>query len=237
MKVDVKDIVMLRNKTSAGMALCKEALEASKGSIEEAIEYINKKSDVVSRLHNVTGAKIGLCKIALGDSDQDFEAAVKLIEDRGWATDSVEVEQSVGEGAIGVYLHGVDRRTAALVEVSCLTDFVARNEDFIKLTNELAIQAAATKPMYVDSSSIPEEKIKELTELYRREAKEEGKPEEMLDKIVQGKLNKFYSENCLLDQKWFKDESQTMREYIDQMIGQLGEPLTVKRVLVWQFGK
>lgn len=237
MKIDTKDIVILRNKTSAGMALCKEALEASSGNIEEAVKYINARSDVVSRLHNLTGAKIGLCKIALNDSDQDFEAAVKLIEERGWATDSVEVEQSVGEGCIGVYLHGVDRRTAALVEVSSITDFVARNEDFIKLANELAIQAAAMKPRYVDRASVPEEKIKELTDLYNREVKEEGKPDEIAGKIVEGKMNKFYSENCLMEQKWFKDESLTIREYVDQMIGQLGEPITVKRVLVWEFGK
>lgn len=238
-KFNAQDIVLLRNKTSAGIGLCKEALEVSGGDIEKAIAYINEKSDAVSRLHNMTGAKIGLCKIALQDADQDFEKALQIIKERGWESDPVEAEDGgkVGEGAIGVYHHGTDRKTVAMVEVHCITDFVARNEKFIELTNELAKQVAAMKPKYISKELIPEEKVVELKELFTREAKEEGKPEEMMEKIVEGKLAKYFEQNCLLQQKSFKDESKTMQNIFDEAISQLGEAMSIKRMGIWEFGK
>lgn len=236
-KIDAKDIMALRRKTSAGIALCKEALESSKGDMEKAIKYVNEHSDVVSRLHNMTGAKVGLCKIALADSDQDFEGAVAIIKERGWDSAPVEADDGTGEGMIGTYVHGTDRRTVALVEVSCLTDFVAKNDQFVDFCNTLAMQAAAMKPEYVSKEDVPKKKLKELTELFKREAKEEGKPANMMDKIVEGKMDKFYSEKCLLEQKWFKDDSKRIQNLVDEAIGGLGEPLVVKRVLVWEFGK
>lgn len=235
--IQAKDIMALRQKTSAGIGLCKEALEASKGDMEKAIKYVNERSDVVSRLHNMTGAKVGLCKIALNDADQDFEKALEIIKERGWETAPVEADGEVGEGMIGTYIHGTDRRTVGLVEVSCLTDFVANNDQFIEFCNNLAMQAAAMKPEFVSKDDIPEEKMKEMEELFKREAKEEGKPEKIMDKIIEGKMEKFYAEKCLLQQKWFKDDSKTMQNIVDEAIGGLGEPLTVKRVLVWEFGK
>lgn len=228
---------MLRNKTSAGIGLCKEALEASGGDMDKAVAYINEKSDVIGRLHDMTGAKIGLCKLAFADADGDFEKALALINERGWATDSVEASEKVGEGMIGSYVHGTDRKTVALVEVQCLTDFVARNEQFVEFANELAKQAAAMKPTYVDRESVPAEKVAELTDLYTREAKEEGKPEQIMEKIIQGKLDKYFQENTLLEQKWFKDESKTMQNLLDEAIQKLGESIKVRRIIVWEFGK
>ncbi len=233
-----KEIMLLRAKTSAGMGLCKEALDNSDGDMEKAVDYINKKSDVISRLHNLTGARLVLCKLAFKDAEKDFEKAVELINERGWATDSVESEEGeVKNGITGCYLHIIDRRTVALVDVECSTDFVAKNEKFVEFANELAIQTAAMKPVYVSKEDVPQEKIDELKELYKREALEDGKPENILEKIIEGKLEKFYSENCLLEQKWFKDDSKTMRNLLDEAIGALGEPLKVKRLLVWEFGK
>ncbi|MCA9376353.1 elongation factor Ts [Candidatus Nomurabacteria bacterium] len=237
MSYTAKDIVALRSKTSAGMALCKEALENADGDMEKAVVYINEKSDAVSRLHNMTGAKIGLCKIAFKDAEEDFEKALDLIEERGWASDPVDTVEKPKEGMIGSYVHGTDRKTVALIEVECVTDFVAKNEDFIQFANELAKQAAAMKPEYVSVDRIPEDKLSELKDLFKREALEEGKPENIVEKIIEGKLNKFYEEKCLLSQKWFKDDTKTMQSLLDDAIGRLGEPLKIGRLLVWEFGK
>lgn len=232
-----KDIVALRKKTSAGMALCKEALEHADGDMEKAVAFINEKSDVIGRLHNMTGAKIGLAKIAFADAEGDFERALEIIEERGWATDPVDAEERPKEGMIGTYVHGIDRKTVSMVEVECLTDFVAKNENFISFCNELAIQTAAMKPQYVSREDVPEEVLAEMKDLFKREAEEEGKPENIMDKIIEGKLNKFYSEKCLLEQKWFKDDSKTMKNLLDEAINKNGEPLKVTRLLTWEFGK
>ncbi len=236
MEINTKDILLLRKKTSAGMALCKEALVNAEGDMEKAIAYINEKSDVISRLHNMTGAKIGLCKLAFKDAEKDFEKAIEIINERGWATDVME-DEGPKEGVIGCYVHNIDRKTVAMVEVECLTDFVAKNQDFINFANELAIQTAAMKPEYVNKESVPKDKVDEMTDLFKREAEEEGKPENILDKIVEGKLQKFYSEKCLLEQQWFKDETKTMANLLDEAINKLGEPLKVRRLMVWEFGK
>jgi len=236
MNVGVEDIKKLRAKTSVGMALCKEALEKSKGDMDKAVEYINKKSDIISRLHNLTGAKIGLCKLALQEAEKDFEKAVKLIKDRGW-DEQVEQENNVGNGAVGSYLHGTDQKLASLVEVKCKTDFVAKSKEFKDFVHELALQVAAMKPQYVSKDNIPKNKQKELRDIFAKEAKAEGKSENMLSKIVEGKLEKYYQENCLLEQKWFKDESKSIQNLLDGNMNKLGEPLEIERILYWEFGK
>lgn len=233
--ISAKDIMALRAKTSAGIGLCKEALEATNGDMEKAIEYVNARSDIVSRLRNQTGVKVGLAKIALKDADNDYEKAVAIIKERGWEGADVDGDVKV-EGGIGVYVH-TDRKTVALVHVYCVTDFVAKNEKFVEFCNELAKQAAAMKPRYASREDIPAEKLDELNELFKREALEEGKPENILDKIVEGKLNKYFAENCLLEQKWFKDESKTMQQFVDENVQSIGEPLTVKKVIVSELGK
>lgn len=231
-----KDIMELRAKTSAGIGLCKEALEKSDGNIQKAVEYINSKSDVVNRIYTLTGAKLGLIKIALKDAEHDFEKAVQIIKERGWENENVadDTEKPKREGAIGIYLHGTDKKTATMVEVNCLTDFVAKNEKFLEFIDELAKQVAAMKPEYVSKESVPAEKVEEMKELFNRELEEEGKPAEIREKIVQGKLEKFFEERCLLQQKWFKDDSKTMQNLLDETTGQLGEPLTVARMILWQ---
>jgi elongation factor Ts len=235
-KVQVEDIKKLRAKTSAGMALCKEALEKSDGDMEKAVEYINDRSDVIARLHNLTGAKIGLCKLALEETEKDFEKAVELIKERGW-DEPIEPECEIGNGIIDPYLHGTDQKLASLVEVKCKTDFVAKNEEFKEFVHELSLQVAAMKPKYVSKDDIPEEELAQIKETFLKETQAEGKPEDMQEKIVEGKLNKYYQENCLLEQKWFKDESKTMRNLLDEATTKLGEPLEVRRILYWEFGK
>ena len=219
------------------MALCKEALEESDGDMAKAIEYINKKSDVVGRLHNLTGAKIGHCKLAFADAGNDFEKAVELIKERGWNDANSDEPEAKKEGIIEVYTHGTEKRLVALVEIQCKTDFVASNEDFRNFAHEIALQVAAMKPEYVSKESIPEEEVAKMKDLFVEELKSENKPEAMIEKIVEGKFNKFYEEKCLLQQKWFKDESKTISALLDEAIQKLGEPLVIARVLVWEVGK
>jgi len=237
MAVTVEEIKELRAKTSAGMVLCKEALVKSKGNMNKAVEYINKRSDVISRLRNLTGAKIGLCKLALEEAEKDFEKAVEIIKERGWDEPIGEDMGEKVEGIIESYVHGKEQKLAALVEVRCKTDFVARNEDFREFVHEIVLQVAAMKPEYVSKEDIPEKEIVKLKELFKKEAKAEGKPGNITDKIVEGKLIKFYSEKCLLQQKWFKDEEKTIGSLLDRAVQKLGEPIGIHRILIWEVGK
>ncbi len=236
MAVTVDDIKTLRAKTSAGMGLCKEALEKSDNDMAKAIAYINERSDVISRLRNLTGAKIGLCKLAYEEAGQDFEKAVALINERGWNEPMGDDEIEKGEGVIETYLHGTDHKLAAMVEVKCKTDFVAKNDDFRVLVHEIALQVAAMKPLYVSKESLGEEEMNKMRDIFTKEAQGEGKPAEMIEKIVEGKFAKYCSEKCLLEQKWFKDESKTISNLLDEATQKMGEPLTISRILFWEFG-
>lgn len=239
-KIDIEDIKKLREKTSAGIGLCKEALQSCDGDMKKAEEYINERSDVLSRLHDLTGAKIGLCKTAFEDAEKDFSKAVELIKERGWDCDtSAEDEKCVRakDGVISAYVHGTDQKTVALAEVTCSTDFVARNDSFRDFAYEVAMQVAAMKPEYVNKEEISEEDVSNLKETYEKEVKDEGKPNDIVDKIVEGKLEKFYKEKCLLDQSWFKDDSKTIQNLLDENVQQLGESITIRRILVWQLGE
>ncbi len=236
-KITIDDIKTLRDKTSAGMALCKEALVKTDGDMKKAIEYINERSDVMGRLHNLTGAKIGLCKLAFEEAEKDFEKAVEIIKERGWDEElEGDIDEKV-EGVIDSYVHGSDRKLVALVEVTCKTDFVAKNEDFRAFVHEIVLQVAAMKPEFISKDSIDEKTLEDLKGRYATEVEAEKKPKEMMEKIVQGKLNKFFSEKCLLEQKWFKDESKTISALLDEATQKMGEPLKISRILIWELGK
>lgn len=236
--VSMEDVKVLRAKTSAGISLCKEALEACDGDMQKAAAYINERSDVISRLHDLTGAKIGLCKIAFTDAEQNFEKAVEIIHERGWNDEvSKDSKPEVKEGIIEAYVHGTDKKTVSLVEVTCQTDFVARNDMFKTFAHEVAMQVAAMKPVFVSEKEIPEEKMTELKELFAREAEAEGKPANILPKIIEGKMAKYLQENCLMNQKWFKDESKTIQNLLDETVATIGETITIRRLMVWKFGE
>ncbi|HVX93245.1 MAG TPA: elongation factor Ts [Candidatus Dojkabacteria bacterium] len=236
MSYTLDDIKVLRAKTSAGMTLCKEALEASDGDMKKAVEYINGKSDVVSRLRNLTGCKIGLCKIALEDAKNDFEKAVAIINERGWNDPVGNDTSEKAEGMIDAYVHGQDKRLVSVVEVNCKTDFVSRNEQFRNFVHEIALQVAAMKPLYISEDQVSQEKKDELTDIFKREMGDKVKPA-MIDKIMQGKFEKYYEVNCLLNQKWFKDESKTIQNLLDETVQTLGEPLVIKKIMFWELGK
>lgn len=236
-KITIEAIKELREKTSAGMGLCKEALTKADGDMAKAIEYINERSDVIDRLRNLTGAKIGLCKVAYEEAGKDFEKAVEIIKERGWDAPIEGDPDAKSEGVIEAYSHGQDKRLVALAEVTCKTDFVAKNEEFRAFVHEVALQVAAMKPEFVSRETINEEDVKRLRETFEKEVEAEKKPKEMQEKIIEGKLNKYFAEKCLLDQKWFKDESKTMKDLLAEATAKMGEPLTIKRILVWELGK
>lgn len=236
MEIKIDDIKILRAKTSAGMVLCKEALEATNGDMQKAIEYINERSDVITRLHNLTGAKIGHCKLAYEEVGNDFEKAVALIKERGW-DEPIESDNSVGEGIIDVYSHGNEKKLVSLVEAVCKTDFVARNADFRSFVHEVALQVAAMKPTYISKDDVPASELEKVKEIFKKEAESEGKSAEIAEKVIEGKLNKYFSDKCLLEQKWFKDDSKTIHDLLEESIVKLGEPIEIRRILYWEFGK
>ncbi len=238
MAISMEDVKKLRAKTSAGLALCKEALQKSDGDMEKAVEYVNDRSDVISRLYNTTGAKIGHCKLAFEEAEKDFEKAVEIINERGW-NDATSADSCGGEkieGVIGCYLHGVDQKVAALVELKCDTDFVAKNKDFKELAHELAMQVAAMKPKYVDRDSIPEDVLKKEKEILEKSDDLKGKPADIVEKILEGKMERFYEKNCLLDQVYFKDENKKVGDLVDDALTKLGEKIEVRRIYRMEMG-
>jgi elongation factor Ts len=174
--------------------------------------------------------------MAFEEAEKDFEKAVALINERGWNEPLGDEEMQKGEGVIETYLHGTDHKLAAMVEVQCKTDFVAKNDDFRAFVHEIALQVAAMKPLYVSKESLDENEVANMKDIFTKEAQSEGKPAEMMERIVEGKMSKYYSEKCLLEQKWFKDESKTIANLLDEAVQKLGEPLVITRICFWEFG-
>lgn len=233
----MKQIMELRGRTAVGLGLCKEALQASGGDMEKAVKYINDRSDVVSRLHATTRAKILLCRLAYKESGKKFDRAVEIIKERGWGAVPGSDEDKNFEGVIEAYMHGTDHKMISLVELTCKTSFVAKSEKFREFAHAVALHVAATKPNYVSSDDIGKDKIKEMKEVFKAEFKDSKKPEDIVNKIIDGKMEKFYSEQCLLDQAWLRDESKTVKNKLDELIGQVGEPVKIRRILIWKFGE
>ncbi len=192
--------------------------------------------DEVKKLRAQTGAGINLCKEALESSGGDMEKALDYIRKKGSLKAEKRADRETSQGVIGYYLHGVDHRVAALVELNCETDFVARNESFRELAHELAMQVAAMKPQYVDRNSVPAEVLEKEKQLFRESDELKGKPEEMMDKILTGKLEKFYSESCLMDQAYFKDESMKISDLVNGAIATIGEKIVVSRIYRMEVG-
>lgn len=187
----------------------------------------------IIQLRKDTKASFGLCREAATEHPDNYEDAknylIELIKERAGKREG-RVTQN---GIIECYVHG-NGSIASMVEVLCETDFVARNEELKSFAHELALQIVATAPQYVSGEMIPEEEIEELKETWMAELKEAGKPEAALGKIMEGKLAKFFSENCLLDQPYFKDDSKKMRDLLEEVTGKLGENIKVSRIERWQ---
>ena len=192
-------------------------------------------AQMVKELRQETGAGVLDCKQALEACDGDFGQAVTYLREKGMAAAAKRATREATEGLIGTYVHA-GNRVAALVEVNCETDFVANTDQFRELAHDLAMQVVAAKPQYLTVEDVPASLLEEEKQVYRAQMKDSGKPEEILDRIVEGKLGKFYEEICLMEQPFIKDTAITVRELVQQQNALLGENIVVRRFVRFEIG-
>ncbi|OGO15275.1 MAG: translation elongation factor Ts [Chloroflexi bacterium RBG_16_48_8] len=190
----------------------------------------------IKELRDETGAGILDCKEALEATGGDFERAVKILREKGFAEAQKRADRETQNGVLELYNHG-DGRVGVMVEVNCETDFVARTVEFRDFAHEIALQIAANAPKYVGVEDIPAEVIQTEKEKFRDEALQEGKPEQIVDRIVEGRINKFYEENCLLLQDYVRDDSMKVEELLQQAIAKIGENMAIRRFVRWEMGE
>jgi len=197
---------------------------------------MNITTDMVKQLRERTQAGILDCKQALEETNGNFEAAVQLLRQRGLAVAAKKAGREAKEGLIDAYVHA-GGGIGALIELNCETDFVARTEEFRTLAHDLAMQVAASNPRYLSRDDVPEEVIQQQLEAYRQEALAEGKPEHVIDRIAQGRLEKFFSEVVLLEQPFIKDPDRTVQELITDKIAELKENIVLRRFCRFELGE
>jgi len=193
-------------------------------------------AQLVKTLRERTGAGFSDCRSALVDSQGDLDAAVALLREKGQAAAKKKEQRVASEGAVGSYLHA-GARIASMVEVNCESDFVARTDEFQRLCHDLAMHVAALNPRYVRPEDVPAEIVEGERANYREQAKASGKPENLLDRIAEGKLEKFLAESCLYEQHFIKDEQLTVRDLIQQTIAKVGENISVRRFARFKVGE
>ena len=190
----------------------------------------------IKQLREETGAGVLDCRKALETYNGDFEKAIEYLREKGLAKAAKRADREVREGMLELYSHG-NGRVGVMVEVNCETDFVARSESFRKFAHEVALQIAAGAPKYVRVEDIPAEVVEQEKEKARNLALAEGKPENVIERILEGKLEKFYNENCLLRQTYVRDENITIEDLRNQHIAAIGENLVIRRFARWEVGE
>ncbi|MFN4189908.1 MAG: translation elongation factor Ts [Pseudothermotoga sp.] len=192
-------------------------------------------AEMVKKLRDMTGAGVMECKTALNEAQGDFEKAVEILRKRGAAVAQKKAGRVTKEGVVTSYIHFNDK-IGVLLELGCETDFVARMPEFKELAYNLAKHVAAMNPVYVTREDIPAEVLEKEKEIYLAQLKDSNKPQAVLEKIVQGKLEKFYEEVCLYDQKYIFDDTKTVKQVIDELIGKIRENIRVTRFVRMQVG-
>jgi len=192
-------------------------------------------SAMIKELRDKTQAGMVDCKKALIETEGDMDKAVEFLRKKGLASADKKMGREVTEGVIASYIHN-NNKLGVLVELKTMTDFVARNEDFQTLAKEIAMQIAAANPLYIKSEEIPADIIEKEKEIYREQMKTSGKPENVIEKIVEGKLTKYYSEVCLLEQEYIKDSSLKIKDLIKQKIAVFGENIEIGKFSRFQIG-
>ena len=185
-------------------------------------------AQLVNELRQRTGIGMMDCKKALLEADGDLDKAVNVLRKKGMARAKDKMSRSTSDGLVGSYIH-MNGKLGVLVEVNCESDFVARNEEFQDLVKNIAMHVAAANPSYVSSDQIPEDVLAEEKDIIRTQLKDSKKPPEIVEKIVEGKLGKFFSEVCLLNQAFIKDDKMTVEQLIATYIAKFGENIQVKR--------
>jgi elongation factor Ts len=191
---------------------------------------------VVRELREKTGAGIMDCKKALAESAGDLEKAVDYLRQKGLAAAARKVDRVATDGAVGAYVHP-GGKIGVLVEINCETDFVARTAEFQALLKDMAMQVAAANPRYVRREEVSVEELEKEKSIYRQQALESGKPERVVEKIVEGKMDRFYSEVCLLEQAFIKDPDRKVSDIIHDAVGRLGENIQVRRFARYHLGE
>jgi elongation factor Ts len=190
----------------------------------------------VKELRDKTGVGMMECKRALAESEGNLEEAVRYLREKGLAIVKERQERSADQGIVETYLH-IGKQIGSMVEVNCETDFVARNDEFLELAHDVALQVAALKPVYLDRESVPTDIVEVEKEKYRARCEAEKKPEDVRDRIVEGLMEKYYQEVCLLDQQFVKDPSLSVAELVAAASGKLGEKIKVRRFSRFQVGQ
>jgi elongation factor Ts len=193
-------------------------------------------TQMIKELRDATKAGILDCRKALTEADGDFQKAVDYLREKGMATAAKRADRDASQGTVELYSHG-GGRVGVMVEVNCETDFVARSEQFRTLAHEIALQIAASAPRYLKAEDIPADVLEHEADIARARAKEEGKPEAVTEKIVQGRLEKFKDEVVLSRQAYIRDESMTIEKLILQNVAAIGENVIVRRFQRWELGE
>jgi elongation factor Ts len=193
-------------------------------------------TEQIKTLREATGAGILDCRKALEQANGDFDKAVDYLREKGLATAAKRADRDASEGVVELYSHGKGR-VGVMVEVNCETDFVARSEPFRTFAHEIALQIAAAAPRYVRAEQIPDSELEHEREIARARAREEGRPETMLDRIVDGRLEKYKDEVALLRQTYIRDESITIEKLLMQNVAAIGENVVIRRFARWELGE
>ncbi|MEE4195038.1 MAG: translation elongation factor Ts [Anaerolineae bacterium] len=192
-------------------------------------------TELIKELRDATGCGILDCRSALREADGDFEKATDILREKGLAKAAKRANREASEGLIEVYSHG-EGRMAVMVEVNCETDFVGRSPEFRTLAHELALQVAAANPLYLTEEDIPQAALDKEAQIAAARAKEEGKPEQIIPKIVDGYLKKYREETVLMNQPYVRDGSMTVKDLINAQVIKLGEKIAVRRFVRWELG-
>ncbi len=190
----------------------------------------------VKLLRDRTGAGFMDCKRALEEAGGDFDKAVEILRKKGVSVAQKKAGRETKEGRIGAYIH-TGGKIGVLIEVNCETDFVAKSDIFQELVKNLAMQVAASSPKYISPEDVPEEVLEKEKEIYREQALKQGKPEKVVDRIVEGKLRKFYEEVCLMEQPYIRDPDRKVKDYVVEVISKLKENVVVSRFVRFQVGE
>lgn len=191
---------------------------------------------LVKELRERTGAGIVNCKKALAEHGGDIEKAIDFLREKGLAAAAKKAGRVAQQGVVGSYIHG-GGKIGVLVEVNCETDFVARTEEFQRLVKDVAMQVAAANPRCVRREEISDAELERERTVYRVQAEESGKPTKVIEKIVAGKVEKFYGENCLLEQAFIRDPGKTVQDVVNEAVGRTGENIVVNRFSRFQIGE
>ncbi len=190
----------------------------------------------VKKLREKTGAGFMDCKAALAEANGDFEQAVDILRKKGINVATKREGKAASQGIIASYIHAGDQ-VGVMVEINCETDFVARTEDFREFAHNVAMQIVAMQPRWVSRDEVPGDAMDREREVLTAQAKAEGKPDNIVDKMVEGRLKKFYEEYCLLDQKYIRDDSMTINDLLLEVVGKTGEKVAVRRFVRFQVGE